>query len=143
MSSKVGSGRTDPPEYRRQERIQRRKYTWRLTKLECKTETGRTLELGRSQGLKFSIHKTKIMASGPIISWQIGREKAETIADFIFLGFKITVNGGCSHAIKRLLLLRRKAMTNLDSLLKTRDMTLPTKVHIVKATVFPVVMYRC
>ena len=81
-------------------------------------ETGRTLQLGNSQGLKFIIQKTKIMVSGPITSWQIGREKTETVADFIFLGFKITANGGCSHEIKRCLLLGRKAMTNLDSLLK-------------------------
>ena len=83
------------------------------------------------------------MASGPIISWQIDGEKVETVTDFNFLGSKITVNGDCSHEIKRHLLLGRKAMTNLDSILKSRDMTLPTKVHLVKAMVFPVVMYRC
>ena len=83
------------------------------------------------------------MAPGPITSWQIGREEMETVADFVFLGFQITANGGCSHEIKRRLLLGRKAMTNLDSLLKTRDTTLLTKVHVVKVMVFPVVMYRC
>ena len=84
----------------------------------------------------------KIMASGPIISWQIEREKVETVADFIFLGSKITVFSDCSHKIKRHLLLGRKAMTNIDSILKSKDITLPTKVHIVKAMVFPVVIYR-
>ena len=92
-------------------------------------------------GLKLNIQKTKIMASGPIISWQIDRETVETVADFIFLGSKITADGDCSHKIKTHLLLGRKAMTNLDSILKSRDITLPTKVHIVKAMVFPVVMY--
>ena len=90
--------------------------------------------------LKLNIHKTKIMASGPIISWQID---GETVADFIFLGSKITADGNCSHEIKRHLLLGRKAMTNLDSILKSRDITLPTKVRLVKAMVFPVVMYGC
>ena len=93
--------------------------------------------------LKFSIHKTKIMASGPITSWQVNGETMETVADFIFLGSKITADGGCSHEIKRHLLLGRKAMTNLDSILKRRDITLPTKVCLVKAMVFPVVMYGC
>ena len=83
------------------------------------------------------------MASGPIISWQIEGETMETVADFIFLGFKITADGDCSHEIKRRLLLGRKAMTNLDSILKSRDITLPTKVHLVKAMIFPVVMYGC
>ena len=83
------------------------------------------------------------MASGPITSWQIDGETMETVTDFIFLGSKITADGNCSREIKRCLLLERKAMTNLDSILKSRDITLPTKVHIVKATVFPVVMYRC
>ena len=91
-------------------------------------------------GLKLNIQKTKIMASSPIISWQIDGETAETVADFIFLGSKITANGDCSHEIKRLLLLRRKIMTNLDSILKSRDISLLTKVHLVKAMVFPVVM---
>ena len=94
-------------------------------------------------GLKLSIQKTKIMASGPIASWQIDGETVETIADFIFLGSKITTDGDCSHEIKRHLLLGRKVMTNLDSILKSRDITLSTKVHIVKVMVFPVVMYRC
>ena len=94
-------------------------------------------------GLKLNIQKTKIMAFGPITSWQIDGETVETAADFIFLGFKITVDGDCSHEIKRRLLLGRKAMTNLDSILKSRDITLPTKVQIVKAMVFPVVMYGC
>ena len=92
-------------------------------------------------GLKFSIQKTKIMASGAITSWQI--EKVETVTDFIFLGSKITVDGDCSHEIKRHLLFGRKVMTNLDNILKSRDITLATKVHLVKAMVFPVVMYGC
>ena len=91
-------------------------------------------------GLKFNIQKTKIMASGPIISWQI---HGETVTDFIFGGSKITAGGDCSHEIKRRLLLGRKVMTNLDSILKSRDITLPTEVHLVKAMVFPVVMYGC
>ena len=94
--------------------------------------------------LKVNIHKTKIMASGPITSWQIDGETVETVADFIFLGTKITVDGDCSPEIKRFLLLGRKVMTNLDSILKSRDISLPTKVHLVKAVVFfPVVMYGC
>ena len=92
-------------------------------------------------GLKFNIQKTKIMASIAIISWQIDWETMKTMTDFIFLGFKITADGDCSHEIKRCLLLGRKAMTNLDSILKSRDVTLPTKVCLVKAMVFPVVMY--
>ena len=94
-------------------------------------------------GLKLNIQKTKIMASGPITSWEIDGETVETAADFIFLGSKITSHGDCSHEIKRCLLLGRKGVTNLDSILKSRDVTLPTKVHLVKAMVFPVVMYRC
>ena len=94
-------------------------------------------------GLKLNIQKTKIMASVPITSWQIDGETVETVADFIFLGSKITADGECSHEIKRCLLLGRKTMTNLDSILKSRDITLPTKVHLVKAMVFPVVMYGC
>ena len=94
-------------------------------------------------GLKLSIQKTKIMASGPITSWQIYGETMETMADFIFLGSKITADGNCSHEIKRRLLLGRKVMTNLDSMLKRRDITLPTKVRLVKAMVFPVVMCGC
>ena len=91
-------------------------------------------------GLKFNIQKIKIMASGPITSWQID---GETVADFILGGFKITADGDCSHEIKRCLLLERKVMTNVDSILKSRDITLPTKVHLVKTMVFPVVMYGC
>ena len=94
-------------------------------------------------GLKLNIQKTKIMASGPITSWQIDGEIVETVTDFIFLSSKTSADGDCSHEIKRHLLLGRKAMTNLDSVLKSRDITLLTKVHIVKAMVFPVVMYRC
>ena len=94
-------------------------------------------------GLKLNIQKTKIMASGPITSWQIGGETMETVTDLIFLGSKITADGDCSHEIKRRLLLGRKAMTHLDSILKSRDITLPTTVHLVKAMVFPVVMYVC
>ena len=94
-------------------------------------------------GLKLNIHKTKITASSPITSWQIDGETVETVTDFIFLSSKITANGDCSHEIKRCLLLRRKVMTNLDSILKSRDVTLPGKVHLVKAMVFPVVMYGC
>ena len=94
-------------------------------------------------GLKLNIQKTKIMASGPITSWQIDGETVETVTDFIFLGFKITANGDCSHEVKRHLLLGRKAMTNLDSILNSRDITLPTKIRLVKAIVFPVVVYGC
>jgi len=94
-------------------------------------------------GLKLDIQKTKIMASGPITSWEIDGETVETVADFIFGGSKITADGDYSHEIKRRLLLGRKVMTNLDSRLKSRDITLPTKVHLVKAMVFPVVMYGC
>ena len=100
-------------------------------------------EESEKAGLKFNLQKMKIMASGPITSWQIDGETMETVTDFIFLGYKITVDGDCSHEIKRHLLLGRKVMTNLDSIFKGRDMTLPTKVHLVKAMVFPVVMYGC
>ena len=100
-------------------------------------------EEGEEVGLKFNIQKTKIMASGPITSWEIDGETAETVSDFIFLGSKITDDGDCSHEIKRRLLLGRKVITNLDSILKNRDITLSTKVHLVKAMVFPVVMYGC
>ena len=92
-------------------------------------------------GLKLNVQKTKIMASGPITSWEIDGETVETVADFIFLGSKIATDGDCSQEIKRCLLLGRKVLTNLDSTFKSRDITLPTKVHLVKATVFPVVMY--
>ena len=94
-------------------------------------------------GLKLNIQKTKIMASSPITSWEIDGETVETVADFIFLGSKITADGDCSHEVKRHLVLGRNAMTNLDSIFKSRDITLPTKVHLVKAMVFPVVMYGC
>ena len=100
-------------------------------------------EESEKAGLKLNIQKTKIMASGPITSWEIDGATVETVADFIFLGSKITEDGDCSHAIKRCLLLGRKLTTNLDSILKSRDITLPTKVRIVKAMVFPVVMYGC
>ena len=98
-------------------------------------------EESEKAGLKLNIQKTKIMASGPITSWQIDRETVETVSDFIFLGSKITADGDCSHQIKRRLLLGRKVMTNLDSIFKSRDITLPTKVRVVKAMVFPMVMY--
>ena len=100
---------------------------------------------GKSEkvGLKLKVQKTKIMASGPITSWEIDGETVETVSDFISGGSKITADGDCSHEIKRHLLLGRKVMTNLDSILKSRDITLPTKVHLVKALVFPVVMYGC
>ena len=94
-------------------------------------------------GLKLNIQKTKIMASSPFASWQIDGKTVETVSDFIFLGSKITADGDCSHEIKRHLLLGRKVMTNLDSIFKSRDITLPTKAHLVKAMVFPVVMYGC
>ena len=94
-------------------------------------------------GIKLNIQKTKIMASSPITSWEIDGETVETVPDFIFLGSKITTDGDCSHQIKRCLLLGRKVMTNLDSIFKSRDITLPTKVRLVKAMVFPVVIYGC
>ena len=100
-------------------------------------------EKSEKVGLKLNIQKTKIMASGPITSWQTDRETMEIVTDFIFLGFQITADGDCSHEIKRCLLLGRKVMTNLDNILKSRDITLQTKVGLVKAIVFPVVMYGC
>ena len=100
-------------------------------------------EESEKAGLKLNIQKIKIMASGPITSWEIDGETMETVTDFIFLASKVTADGDCSHEIKRCLLLGRKAMTNLDSILKSRDITLPTKVCLVKAMVFPVVMYGC
>ena len=108
---------------------------------ELKSLLMRVKEESEKVGLKLSIQKTKIMASGPITSWQIDGKTVETVTDFIFLGSKITADGDCSHEIKRRLLLGRKVMTNLDNMLKSRDITLPTKVHLVKAMVFPVVMY--
>ena len=114
---------------------------------ESKEELNRLLikvkEVSDKAGLKVNIQKMKIMASGPITSWQTNREKVETVTYFIFLGSKITAEGDCSHEIKRRLLLGRKAMTNLDSIVKTRDITLPTKISLVKAIDFPVVMCRC
>ena len=103
----------------------------------------RVKEESEKAGLKLTIQKTKIMASSPITSWQIDGEIMETVADFIFLGSKITADGDCNHKIKRCLVLERKAMTNLDSVLKNRDITLLTKVRLVQALVFPVVMYGC
>ena len=97
-------------------------------------------ELSEKVGLKLNIQKTKVMASGPITSWQIDGETMETVTDFIFLGFKITADGVCSHEIKRCLLLGRKTMTNLDSILQSRDITLPTKVRLGRATLFPIVI---
>ena len=114
---------------------------------ECEEELKSLLmkvkEESEKVGLKLNIQKTKIMASGPITSWQIDGETVGTVTDFILLGFKITADGDCSHEIKTCLLLGRKAMTNLDSILKSRDITEPTKVCLVKAMVFPVVMYGC
>ena len=110
---------------------------------ELKSLLMKVKEESEKVGLKFNIQKAKIMASGPITSWQIDGETVETVADFIFLGSKITADGDCSQEIKRRLLLGIKAMTKLDSILKSRDLTLPTKVHLVKAMVFPVVMYEC
>ena len=110
---------------------------------ELKSLLMKVKEESEKVGLKLNIWKTKIMVSGPITSWQIDGETMETVTGFIFLGSKITADGDCSHEIKRRLVLGRKAMTNLDSILKSRDITLPTKVHLVKAMVFPVVMYGC
>ena len=110
---------------------------------ELKSLLMRVKEESEKAGLKLSILKTKIMVSSPNTSWQIERKKVETVTDFIFLGPKITVDGDCSNEIKRLLFPECKAMTNLDSVLKSKDITLPTKVHLVKAMVFPVVMYGC
>ena len=101
----------------------------------------KVIEESEKVGLKLNIQKTKIMASGPTTSWEIDRETVETVSDFIFLGSKITADGDCSHEIKRCLLLGRKVMTNLDSIFISRDITLPTKVHLVKAIFFPVVMH--
>ena len=110
---------------------------------ELKSLLMKVKEESEKVGLKLSIQKTKIVTSGPITSWEIDGETVETVSDFIFLGSKITADGDCSHEIKRRLLLVRKVMTNLYSVLKSRDITLPTKVHLVKAMVFPVVMYAC
>ena len=113
------------------------------SKVELKGLLMKMKEEREKAGLKLSIHKTKIMASSSITSWQIDGETMETVTDFIFLGSKITADGDCSYEIKRCLLLGRKAMTSLSSMLKSRDITLLTKVHLVKAMVFPVVMYGC
>ena len=110
---------------------------------ELKSLLMRVKEDNEKAGLKFNTQKTNIMVSGPVTSWQINGQTMETVTDFIFLGSKITADSDCSHEIKRHLLPRRKGMTNLDNILKTRDITLPTKVHIVKSMVFPVVMYGC
>ena len=110
---------------------------------ELKSLLMKVKEENEKVGLKLNIQKTKIMASGPITSWEIDGETMKTVTDFIFLGSKITADDDCSHEIKRRLLLGRKAMINLDSILKSRDITLPTKVHLVKTMVFPVVMYGC
>ena len=110
---------------------------------ELKSLLMKVKEESEKVGLKFNIQKTKIMASGPITSWQIDGKTGETVSDFIFGGSKITADGDCSHEIKRCLLLGRELMTNLDNILKSRNITLPTKVHLVKALVFPVVMYGC
>ena len=110
---------------------------------ELKSLLMKVKEESEKAGLKLNIQKTKIMLSGPITSWQIDEKTMETVTDFIFLGSKITADGDCCHEIKRRLLLGRKVMTNLDSILKSRDITLPTKVCLVKAMVFPVVMYGC
>ena len=114
---------------------------WQKSEEELKSLLMKVKEESEKVGLKLNIQKTKIMASGPITSWQIDGEMVETVSDFTFLGSKITADGDCSHDIKRHLLLGRKVMTNLDSILKSRDITLSTKVHLAKAVVFPVVMY--
>ena len=114
-----------------------------VIKKKLKSLWKRVKEETEKAGLKLNIQKTKIIASSPLISWQIDGETMETVTDFIFLGSKITADGDCSHEIERHLLLGRKAMTNLDSILKSRGIILPTKVYLVKAIVFSVVMYRC
>ena len=117
--------------------------SWVSSEEELKSLLMKVKEESEKVDLKLNIQKTKIMASGPITSWEIDGETVETMSDFIFLGSKITADGDCSHEMKRRLLLGRKVMTNLDSIFKSRDITLPTKVHLVKAMVFPVVMYGC
>ena len=113
------------------------------TEEELKSLLMKVKDENEKAGLKFNIQKAKIMVSSPITSWQKDGETMETVIDFIFLDFRITADGDCSHEIKTCLLLGRKAMTNLDSILKSRDITLPTKVHLVKAMIFPVVVYGC
>ena len=110
---------------------------------ELKSLLVKVKEESEKAGLKLNIQKTKIMAASPITSWQIDRKTIKPVTDFIYLGSKITADGDCSHEIKRCLLLGRKVMTNLDSILNSRDITLPTKIHLVKAMVFPIVMYGC
>ena len=110
---------------------------------ELKSLLIKVIEESEKVGLKLNIQKTRVMASGPITSWQIDGKTVETVADFIFLGSKITADGDCNHEIKRCLLFGRKAMTNIDSILKSRDISLPRKVCLVKAMIFPVVMYAC
>ena len=116
---------------------------WQKVKEELKSLLMKVKEESEKVGLKLNIQKMKIMASGPITSWHIDGQTVETVSDFIFWGSKITADGDCSHEMKRRLLLGRKVMTNLDSILKSRDITLPTKVRLVKAMVFPVVIYGC
>ena len=116
---------------------------WQKVKKAIKSLLMKVKEKSEKVGLKLNIQKTKIMASGLITSWQIEGETVETVRDFIFLGSKMTVDGDCSHEIKRCLFLGRKAIINLDSIIKSRDITLPTKVRLLKAMVFPVVMYGC
>ena len=121
----------------------KRHYGMAESEEELKSLLMKVKEESEKVGLKLNIQKTKIMASGPVTSRQIDGETVETVSDFIFLGSKVTTDGDCSHEIKRHWLLGRKVMTNLESIFKSRDITLPTKVHLVKAMVFPVVMYRC
>ena len=116
---------------------------WQKVKKNLKSLLMKVKEESEKVCLKLNIQKMKIMASGPITSWKIDGETVETVSDFIFLGSKITADGSCSHEIKRCLLLGRKVITNLDSIFKSRDITLPTKVHLVKAMIFPMVMYGC
>ena len=116
---------------------------WAESEEELKSLLMKVKEESEKVGLKLNIQKTKLMTSGSITSWEIDRETVETVSDFIFLGSKITADGDCSHEIKRCLLLGKKVMTNLESILKSGDITWPTKVHLVKAMVFPVVMYGC
>ena len=113
------------------------------SEVELKSLLMKVKEESEKVGLKFNIEKTRILASSPITSWEIDGKTVETVSDFIFLGSKITADGDCSHEIKRHLLLGKKVMSNLDSIFKSRDITLPTNVHLVKAVVFPVVMYGC
>ena len=116
---------------------------WQKAKEELKSLLMKVKEESETAGLKLNIQKTRIMAAGPMTSWEIDGETVETVSGFILRGSKITADGNCSHEIKRCLLLGRKVMTNLDSIFKSRDTTLPTKIHLVKAMVFPVVMYGC